>query len=44
MDDDPQREQLIRELEAAIAAGDKEREERARKALEEYDRYRGIDP
>jgi len=44
MDDDQQREQLLRELEAAIAAEDKEREAKARKALEEYDRYRGIDP
>jgi hypothetical protein len=36
-DDDPEREKLVRELEAAIAAGDKEREKRAREALALYD-------
>ena len=39
---DEQREALVRELEAAIAAGDKERETRARQALKDYDDYRAI--
>ena len=41
-EDDPEREPLVRELEAAMAAGDKEREWRAREALRAYDRCRPI--
>lgn len=39
---DEKREALVRELEAAVAAGDKEREDRARQALKDYDDYRSI--
>lgn len=42
MERDEEREALVRELEAAIAAGDKEREARARQALKDYDAYRSI--
>ena len=41
-DRDPEREARLRELEAAIAIGDKEREARARQALKGYDAYRSI--
>lgn len=41
---DPDREAILREIEAARAAGDKERERKALEALADYDRDRGIDP
>jgi hypothetical protein len=39
-DDDPDREKLLKELEAAIAADDKERQKRAQEALDHYDAHR----